>query len=181
MIFLGRIGKRKGIFDLLKAITNQKSDFRNKLKLIVGGDGDIKLLEETIEQNQIGDMVNFVGWVRGDKKEELLNNSDILILPSYNEGLPISILEGMSFSMPIISTDVGGIPQVVVNNENGKVVKPGDIKGIEEAIMYYLEDLEKVNEHGSMSYKKVSPFFPKNVMNELESIYQIIKSDTLKE
>ena len=93
-------------------------------------------------------------------------------MPSYNEGLPISLLEGMSYSMPIIATNVGGIPQILKHNINGISVAPGDKKQLAEAIKFYIENTEKLVEHGKASYQQAKNFFPSKVINELEGIYR---------
>ena len=66
--------------------------------------------------------------VSGHKKEMLLNLCDAYILPSYTEGLPVSILEAMSYGKPILATPVGGIPEVVI--DNGILFQPGDLSAI---------------------------------------------------
>ena len=130
LLFLGLLGKNKGIYDLLECIRDHKVEFQGKLKLYIGGNGEIEHVKQLIKEYGIADIVIFEGWVSGDKKIELLNKSDAYILPSYKEGLPISILEAMSYGMPIISTPVGGIPEIVSNGENGYLVEPGNKEDI---------------------------------------------------
>ena len=96
-LFLGEIGKRKGIYDLLQVISDNQELFRNKIKLRIGGNLEEEIIKAFIQNNQISDIAVFEGWVTGDKKIEYLNWADIYILPSYNEGLPIAILEAMSY------------------------------------------------------------------------------------
>ncbi|VVU98776.1 MULTISPECIES: glycosyltransferase family 4 protein [Mesonia] len=172
LLFLGRIGERKGTFDLIDVIAEHKSYFEDKLRLVIGGDGAIYELKQKIGESNIQDIVTYIGWVDGRKKEELLATSNILVLPSYNEGLPISLLEGMSYSMPIIATNVGGIPQILKHNINGISVAPGDKKQLAEAIKFYIENTEKLVEHGKASYQQAKNFFPSKVINELEGIYR---------
>lgn len=96
-LFLGEIGKRKGIYDLLQVISDNQKLFRNKIKLRIGGNLEEDIIKAFIQNNQISDIAVFEGWITGDKKIEYLNWADIYILPSYNEGLPIAILEAMSY------------------------------------------------------------------------------------
>ena len=103
LMFMGEISKRKGGFDLLQAISDNKEYFRDKLLLRMGGnevDGDVKAF---IKEHGLEDFVSYEGWISGDKKVSCLNWEDIYILPSYNEGLPIAILEAMSYKHPVIS------------------------------------------------------------------------------
>ena len=110
-----------------------------------------------------------VGWVGGDKKINLLNWADVFILPSFNEGLPISILEAMSYGLPIISTPVGGIPEVV--KDNGTLVTPGNDGEICSAMKKYVDNHELLMKEGEMSLKIVETYLPEYVMMQLENIY----------
>ena len=84
----------------------------------------------------------------------------IYILPSYNEGLPISVLEAMSYSLPIISTTVGGIPEILKNGENGFIMEPGDKDAIYHAIFSLMEDKNLCGEMGRKSFEKVQVHLP---------------------
>ena len=75
-----------------------------------------------------------VGWVDKNKKKHLLKISNLFVLPSYNEGLPVAILEAMSYGIPVISTNVGSIEEVVKDNETGFIVNPGNIYEIVDSI-----------------------------------------------
>jgi glycosyltransferase involved in cell wall biosynthesis len=125
-------------------------------------------LEAAIAESGLGDCVHFNGFVSGDAKAGLLSRTDVFVLPSYNEGLPISILEAMSYGCAIVSTPVGGIPEVV--KDNGVLVKPGDIDGIASAI-YSLSDPETCLRMGAESSRIVQDFYPEAVMARLRQIY----------
>lgn len=172
LMFMGEISKRKGGFDLLQAISDNKEYFKDKLLLRMGGnevDGNIQTF---IKEHQLEEFVSYEGWISGDKKTECLNWEDVYILPSYNEGLPIAILEAMSYKHPIISTPVGGIPEIIKTQENGILVHPGNKKEIAEAIKYYIEHPENIKIHGEKAYQTVQDFFPQKVFTDLTHIYQ---------
>jgi glycosyltransferase involved in cell wall biosynthesis len=172
LMFMGEISIRKGGFDLLQAISDNKEYFKDKLLLRMGGnevDGDIQTF---IKQHQLEEFVSYEGWISGNKKTECLNWEDVYILPSYNEGLPIAILEAMSYKHPIISTPVGGIPEIIKTQENGILVHPGNKKEIAEAIKYYIEHPENIKIHGEKAYQTVQDFFPQKVFTDLTHIYQ---------
>ncbi len=171
LLFLGLLGKNKGIYDLLECIRDHKVEFQGKLKLYIGGNGEIEQVKQLIKEYGIADIVIFEGWVSGDKKIELLNNSDAYILPSYKEGLPISILEAMSYGMPIISTPVGGIPEIVSNGENGYLVEPGNKEDIYKAIISLLNDSDLCNRMGNDSLSRVGEHLPEYVEKQLETLY----------
>lgn len=170
-LFMGEIGQRKGIFDILRGLNKRKDDLEGRLELRIGGNSNEKLLIDTIHANQLENMVKFEGWVSGEKKIELLNWADVFILPSYNEGLPISILEAMSYSMPIISTPVGGIPEVV-SKKNGILVTPGNDIEIINAMKLFIERPEMIEIYGKNSKNIVRTYLPDYVLGHLKQIYE---------
>lgn len=171
LLYMGEISKRKGGFDLLKAIADNREQFDGKLLVRMGGnevDGDIKAY---IREHQLQSIVSYEGWIAGQKKIECLNWEDVYILPSYNEGLPIAILEAMAYHHPVISTPVGGIPEILKNNYNGTLVQPGDTEGIANAIQHYIVNRETIKSEGEQSFKVVQSFFPESVFTSLKKIY----------
>lgn len=127
LTFLGLVGPRKGVFDLLEAV-KRLSDNGLPIFLKIGGNGEIKKLNCVINELDLQDYVEYIGWVTGKKKEQLFEETDIFVLPSYGEGMPMAILEAMSYSIPVVSTLVGGIPELVRNYESGFLIHPGDIE-----------------------------------------------------
>ena len=169
LLFLGEIGPRKGVFDLLKAMALLEGTAPGKAWLEIGGNKNEEALKEAIRAQYLEDCVHFNGFVSGELKKELLSRTDVFVLPSYNEGLPISILEAMSYGCAIISTPVGGIPEVV--KDNGVLVQPGDIEGIAAAIAR-CGDEDACRKMGLSSLKMVEAFHPEAVMASLKQIYE---------
>ena len=173
-LFLGRIDDRKGIFDVVNAVSKNKELFHKKIKIIVGGDGRTEEFKHLIKVNDLEEIIQFVGWVSGDKKKKLLNQSDIMLLTSYNEGLPISLLEALSYKMPLISTHVGGISEILEHKKNGYVVDPGNIKQINDELMFYVANNDLIYKHGEKSYEIVWNYLPESVFNQLKVLYEKI-------
>ncbi|HWK03604.1 MAG TPA: glycosyltransferase family 4 protein [Puia sp.] len=171
LLFLGAIGDRKGIFDLLAVLADKKSEWQGRILLTIGGSGELKRLDDFIRENKLSSLVKFEGWVTGAKKNELLLQSDIYILPSYNEGLPISILEAMSYRLPVISTPVGGTPEVVKNNQNGFLVSAGDKAGFSNSIEWFIHNSDAIPEMGRQSAEMVEPYYASRVIPKLADIY----------
>jgi len=172
LLFLGEIRQAKGIYDLLNVINDNKEILKDKILLRIGGivvDGDLNAF---IEENGLSSIVAYEGWVSGSKKSECLEWADVFILPSYYEGLPMSILEAMSYARPVISTNVGGIPEILHSHENGILIEPGNLEQIGDGLSFFIENPEKVTEYGKNAYQTVHPFFPENVFSHLKSIYQ---------
>jgi glycosyltransferase involved in cell wall biosynthesis len=174
VLYLGYIGNRKGIFDLLDVLREHRESFEGQMELIVGGNGEIKRLEDYLNTHNLHSLVKYEGWVAGEKKQRLLAESDVFILPSYNEGLPLSILEAMSYNMPIISTPVGGITEIVLDNVNGFIVNPGDKFAIYDRLKKIVESPEIIQDMGKESGKLVVPYYAESVIPKLESIYHRI-------
>lgn len=171
LLFLGLIGFNKGIYDLLDVIDTHQEEFRGDLILKVGGNGEVEKLQELIAKKGISDIVNYEGWVSGDKKADLLNGADVYVLPSYKEGLPISILEAMSYSLPVISTRVGGIPEIIINGKNGFLINPGDKEALYESIIKLKNSEELRIKMGELSKPIVQEHLPQYVENQLKELY----------
>lgn len=172
LLFLGHISKNKGVFDLLDLLNEYHDTYRGELVLdIAGGLYDVRHLEQYIDDSNLGDVVRFHGWVSGTAKQNLLNLADAFILPSYIEGVPISILEAMSYGLPILSTTVGGIPEIVSDGVNGFLFSPGDKTSIKSSIDTLLNDTGLCQRMGAASLQMCSSNMPAMVESELTQIY----------
>lgn len=171
ILFLGLICKNKGIYDLLKVITGNRDYYRGKLKLLIGGNGEIEKLNKIIKDYDLDEIVDYLGWISGQEKAQYIKNCDYFILPSYIEGVPISILEAMSYAKPILATNVGGIPEIVKDRYNGLLFSPGDLNGIDHILKNVLENEEDQGEMGRNSLKMVRPYLPSSVRSELIKLY----------
>ena len=139
-LFLGYIGQRKGIYDLVDAVESLKQQGIGGFKIKVGGNGEIDKLKTLITEKGLSDYFDVIGWVTGDQKYQLMNEADVLLLPSHNEGLPIAILEAMSAGLAVISTTVGGIPEAIPDDNAGLLIEPGDKQALAQAIEKYITD-----------------------------------------
>ncbi|WP_169539979.1 glycosyltransferase family 4 protein [Niabella aurantiaca] len=176
-LFLGLIGDRKGIFDLIEVIRKHHSELKGAAKFYIGGNGEVEKLNGMIAKYQLQDMVTYMGWVDGQRKKDLLHSCDVYVLPSYNEGLPISILEAMSYSKPVIATTVGGIPEVVEEGRNGFLIEPGNKAALWERINHLIQYPEQLKGMGERSFEMVKPYFAGNVMKKLQALYVELLED----
>lgn len=174
LLFIGNLVDAKGIFDLLEVISTNRSRWNGRVKLTIGGNGENERLLTFIRENKLQQIVDFLGWVDGDKKEQLFAESHVLILPSYIECLPMSILEAMAHGMAVISTPVGGIPEMVFPGENGILFKPGDRTAMSAAIDCYLLNPDLISRHGAGSLKLAPLFYPDKIKSDLLEIYSSI-------
>lgn len=172
LVYLGYIYKEKGIFDLLDVIASNRDRWLGHLTLTIGGQWNEDRVLNFIKDNDLGGIVKFVGWVSGDDKATILSKTDILILPSYYEGLPISILEAMSYAMPVITTPVGGIPEVVTDGVEGTLFTPGDKAAMTRAIDKYIECPRLIIKQGNAGWEKSKLFSPEHIVNRLSQILE---------
>ncbi len=171
-VFLGNMNPQKGIYDIIDMADNYKESLKGKLVLHIGGNGETDKVQQLINDRNLNDIIIYEGWVDYERKAELLANADFFLLPSYIEGLPISILEAMSYGLPVISTPVGGIPEILLENRNGFLINPGDKEALFRAINRFINKECDVETMGAESFRRVQPHLPKNVSCSLAKIYK---------
>lgn len=169
LLFLSRLEKEKGIYIAIETlrILNSKNA---KYKLIITGNGsESENVKKYINSN---DNIELVGHVSEEfKYSNLLLKSDILFFPTYYpEGMPLSIIEGISFGLPIISRPIGGIPDIV-KNENGVITDSLEPKIFADIISDICNDKEKYHSISECNTKYAKKFEPKIVRERIYSYY----------
>lgn len=139
ILFLGLVGDRKGVFDLISAFA-QVLDKHPQSRLIIGGNGDVERAKALVLTLEIAHAVDLVGWIGPDAKARLLRQAGIYTLPSHNEGLPVSVLEAMAYGLPVLTSHAGGLPELVRDGENGLLIHAGDQNAIAAALIRLLDD-----------------------------------------
>lgn len=147
ILFLGAIDKKKGIWDLFDSIKQLRNE--NIIVDIAGNGPEFQKLERMIEEENLGHKINLLNWIYGEDKKKILNEADILILPSYREGCPNVILEAMASKTAIIASNVGAIPDLIKSDENGFLINPGDADAIAKYITEYIEDPALILSHSA--------------------------------
>ena len=174
LVFCGRIGARKGAFDLVQALTYLTDDQKAMTQLMMAGDGDLEQGHSLSEQLHLSEQVTFLGWLSPQKRDQLLAHADIFILPSYNEGLPVAILEAMAWGLPIITTPIGGIPEVIIPNQNGLLVEPGNVQQLSKAIQLLIEDPQLRRSLGEAARETAKSFDASTYGDRLATIYDVV-------
>lgn len=179
ILFIGFLIQSKGIKDIIDLAKLFKAQ-RSKIKIVIAGKGPLHdyILSE-IQKNDLTENLELFGWADENAKGQLFINSDIFILPSYKEGMPISILEAMSFGLPIISTKIAGIPEEVKQNVNGFLYEPGDINGYYEGITAILNNRNLRYSMGQNSLLLVKSFDSKSVLDRLYQVYSNLVGNPL--
>lgn len=157
IITLGRIGKRKGSYDIL-SLAERIAPIFPEIMFILYGDGEIDKIEKQIKKKEIKN-VYLGGWVTKSDQEEIIRGSLLHLLPSYQEGLPMSILETMSFGIPNLTTTVGGIPQVVKDGENSMATNPGDMDAMFKRLSHFLKNRDVREFYSTEAYKTIKSDF----------------------
>lgn len=143
IFFIGEIGKRKGVYDIFNVIPEviKKSP---KAHFSFAGSFEDKTIEseiyDLIKRKNLKNYVSFLGLVTGKQKNKSFEDADIFILPSYAENFPISMIEAMASGLPVVTSRVGAIPEIIKDGENGFVVDPGDCSQIVEKILALSKD-----------------------------------------
>ncbi len=181
ILFLGKLGAGKGIYDLLHAVASIVPRHPD-VHLFLGGDGELDQVRAAASDLGIGAHVTILGWVGEAEKAALLRRAAVFVLPSYAEGLPMSMLEAMAAGMPVIGTPVGGIPEVVTDGLEGYLVPPGDIAALLVALKRLLDDASLRERMGQAAREKIaSTFAVMHILPQVERLYQDLGVPPTKE
>lgn len=168
-LFMGRIGKRKGVYDILEAMQQVRLP---NVEIHLYGDGDVEQVKSLVSQKGLQDAVKVCGWIDGSRKDSTFREANVLLLPSYNEGLPISVLEAMAYGLPVLATDVGGIAEAVQEGLNGYLISPGESDKLTDRIERLASSADLRLKMGRAGYEIAAERFSLPVIVEqLESLY----------
>jgi len=137
-LHLGRLGERKGSYDLVNAFAGLPEGLRSRARLVMAGDGDFEGVRKLAQP--LGSQVEVHSWIDTHARDRLLQKSDVFALPSRAEGVPMALLEAMANGLPSITASVGGIPDVFRNGLDGVLVTPGDLGQIRAAMIRLISD-----------------------------------------
>ena len=139
VLSMGRLGPRKGTYDILQAVPRVVAEIPDA-EFWLAGDGEYASVARIIAQNEWGKHVRLLGWVQGEEKQNYLTQANVFLLPSYFEGTPVAILEAMAYGLPVVSCSVGGIPALISEGKTGFLVEPGDVDAMVEKLLLLLND-----------------------------------------
>lgn len=154
LLYLGRLTPRKGLKYLLKALSWIR-DVNWQLTIV--GDGSQKMfLERLVNDLDISHKVKFLGLVLHDKVPAIYQRADVFVLPSFNEGMSNSILEAMACGLPIVTTNVGGVKELI--QDNGIVVGKKNVEALSSAIRLLAKDRNMLKNMGKLSRQRAKEF-----------------------
>jgi glycosyltransferase involved in cell wall biosynthesis len=172
VLFLGRIGVRKGAFDLIRAFAGLPQELRSFCHLTMAGDGDTEEVRALARELGCLDRVSIPGWVGKAEVERLLVESDVLVLPSYAEGMAMALVEAMSWGLSVVATSVGGAAEFLEQGANCLLVTPGDVCGITAAISALARDSAFRLQLGHAARETISRFSIDSYVCTLTGVYE---------
>lgn len=177
--FLGGMLRDKGVLEILEVIEDILSRETDKnIYFVFAGEGPlvnrIKDYCRRFKQN-----VTYLGCVDKERKIKLLNLSNILLLPSYAEGFPNALLEAMAVGLPVITTHVGGIPDIIKDGENGFLIQPRDVDALKEKILMLVNNKELREEMGRKNRELVKEKYSwDKIAEKIREVYdEVLKRD----
>ncbi len=142
-VALGRLGVRKGSYDVVTAVQSIPPASRARLRVVLAGDGEIDQLDDAVRAADLHDTIEVRGWLSPPERDALMAQAQVFVLPSYDEGLPMALLESMAHGLAPIVTPVGGIPNVISHDVEGVLVEPGDTGALAAALTSLVEDEDR--------------------------------------
>jgi glycosyltransferase involved in cell wall biosynthesis len=172
LLSVGRLEAAKGVFDLLQALADdglRRLDWR----LVLAGDGDVAAVRARARDLGLGDRVETSGWLDRAGIARELAAADIFVLPSYFEGLSLSLLEAMAYGLPAVATDVGAHGDVVVDGDTGALVAAGDVAGLSAALAELLTAPARARDMGRRARQRFLERYELSaVLHRLKDVYE---------
>lgn len=180
VLYLGYLGKAKGSFDLLEVVVAAKNAKDDLHFVLVGGEltpGELQQLQDKIEANHLEPYVDIYPPVSGAERLNMLSRADIFVYPSYHEGMPMAVIEAMACRLPVVATNVGGLPDLIQDHVTGILVKPGCPDQVIEALRALKKNDHLRDEIKRNSFQFVAKEFDiEKRVNQLIDIYQLALS-----
>jgi len=154
ILYAGTLNQRKGYADLIKSFSSIALKYPD-WNIVLAGNGETDKAKRLSVQYGIEKQVRLLGWVDGDRKELAYKESSVFCLPSYAEGFPMAVLDAWAYGLPVITTPVGGIPDIAKDGENMLLFNPGDIDKLSACLESVISD-EKLRERLSDESNRLS-------------------------
>ena len=177
-LFLGRLGERKGVPELLHALARPALMCR-PWRATLAGDGPVDKFRSLAADLGIADRVDFPGWLDAARVGSLCADTDVLVLPSHAEGLAMSVLEGLSHGLAVITTPVGAHPEVIEPEVSGILVPPGDVEALAAALVRVIDDEDLRHRLGAGARRRfLEKFDVRGYAHRLGQLHASVVSDT---
>lgn len=174
LLYVGRIAAAKGLPILLKSLIVLKKQHPDILLTVVGDGSDRKDLEAMTAEFGLSQNVDFVGYKSQTEVRKYFQETDVFVMSSFAEGIPVVLMEAMAAGVPVVATQIAGISELVEDGINGYLVPPGDSHLLTIRIEELLKDCELRAKFGTAGRAKVEKDF--NVQHEAARLYQVMNS-----
>lgn len=171
---LNRLEPLKGTHDLLQAVA-ALVERRPDIRLRLGGDGEIDAVRARVAELGLQRHVELLGWVGPQQRERELARAGIYALPSYREAMPMGVLEAMAAGLPVVATAVGGIPDMIDDGIEGRLLPPGDVAALVAALESLLDAPDCARAMGEAArLRVVHDFSAQAIVPRLEALYATV-------
>ncbi|MDJ8953233.1 glycosyltransferase family 4 protein [Clostridium perfringens] len=171
--YLGVMNKEKGIYDLLEAISNIESRLDKDVKILLCGNDLVGDIQSTINRLGLEKRVEMLGWINKNEQINIFKNTMISVLPSYFEGLSMTIIEAMAYGIPVVTTNISTMPEVL--GDYSYLIEPGDSLSLGEYLLNLSNRKDKRIEISKNEYLRAKELFSKtNLINSTLNIYNSI-------
>ena len=174
-IFVARLLREKGIFEYLKAVEIVKAKYPSAIFKVIGSfdsENPGALKKEELDKYIQKGFITYPGFV--NNVNQWITESSVFVLPSYREGVPRSTQEAMAIGRAVITTNVPGCRETVVNGKNGFLIPKWDVKALVQAMQYFIENPNEISRMGEESYQIALEKFDGEKVNE--KLLKIIES-----
>lgn len=174
ILYAGTLNKRKGYSDLLKAFSLISKEHPT-WKLSFAGNGEIDKATSLAKTLDVLDRVIFHGWIDGQRKSDAFLEATIFCLPSYAEGFPLAVLDAMAYGLPIITTPVGGILDILEHEKNSMIFTPGDVETLAVLLDQLITNEELRSSLSNESRKLNETIFSSHtIASQVDSLYCLL-------
>lgn len=166
ILYAGTVNPRKGYADLIKAFSKIAKHHKD-WSIVFAGNGELQKGQDLAAQYGISEQTVFLGWCSGEDKDRAFRSATIFCLPSYAEGFPMAVLDAWAYGLPVVTTPVGGIPDIADDGNNMLLFQPGDIDKLAECLNRMISDSELRNRISKESVHLSTTLFNINTINHL--------------
>jgi glycosyltransferase involved in cell wall biosynthesis len=170
-VYLGLISRPKGTFDLVEAVARLPHAIRERLHLVIAGNGETQAVREMVDKLGLARCIEVRGWQDAEQRDALLAQSEIFLLPSHWEGLPMAMLEAMAWGLAPICTPVGSIGEVIQSGHNGLLVNARETAALAAALQRLIEDPDTRARIAVRARQSVESFAVDRYVARLAAIY----------
>ena len=159
ILFVGRLAAVKGVPMLIRAFARVRVQHPEAVLTLVGDGPERRTIEALVADLGCGEAVRFAGYLSQDEVAQALSRADVFALPSFAEGVPVVLMEAMASHLPVLTTRIAGIGELVEDGVSGYLVAPGDTDGLAQALIRLYNDVGKATDMGVFGQRKVQAEF----------------------